>query len=100
MISAWTSSPDNGVPAWFAEKGEQVVCCSRHRERQTPIRRASLYFERPAFIEFGTMLQLGSVGVAALKAAGHDGAITHGRCPWGVESDIYVVFCPIQIEWE
>jgi len=34
-----------------------------------------------------------------LKVRGHDGAFFSRKCKWsGVESMIYCVFCPIQIE--
>jgi len=101
MISAWTSSPGVQAPLWFSSSREQAERCGTHRGRGSPVlRHACLHVERMAEMTMAEMLVLDAAKIEKLKVEGCDGAAARGCCPWGVESDIYVVFCPIQIEWE
>jgi len=52
----------------------------------------------PKAMEFKCFHALGKPGIEALKVEGFDSAVSHGRCDSGVESDFYVVFCPVQVE--
>ena len=101
-VVAYTSSPNREPPFWFSNE-EQAMKCARHKGRPRVARCARLILWNPMELprdSFATRtFEERMSTLNELKVRGHDGAFFSRKCKWsGVESMIYCVFCPIQIE--
>ena len=102
-VTAYTSSPNREMPAWFASE-QQALLCAWHKGRPQVARCARLILWNPMELPRDSFMNVTFAErmrmLDRLKILGHDGVFFSRRCNWGVESLIYAVFCPMQIQWE